>query len=230
MKKSVIGHLDELRSRLIVTAIAFILLSVIGIYFSGWFVSVLISNLTLNIPVTFVSLSPFEFIAAQIKLGLFIGIVLSAPVLAYELAMFVQPALRKKERKYVYSSAPVSIILFGLGFAFAYFVFLKIALVYLGTMGLKYGVENMWSIGTFVSTVFLTCILIGLVFEMPLLAFMLSRIGMLRREPLSGKRAYIYVLILIIAAVITPPDLVTQILIAVPMILLYEASVLLVRR
>ncbi|MBW2965416.1 twin-arginine translocase subunit TatC, partial [Candidatus Woesearchaeota archaeon] len=99
MKKTVISHLEELRSRLVVVAIAFVVLCAAGIWFSGWFISVLISNLTLNIPVKFVSLSPFEFIAAQIKIGLFVAVVLCAPVLAYETAMFVRPALRRKERK-----------------------------------------------------------------------------------------------------------------------------------
>jgi sec-independent protein translocase protein TatC len=230
MRKTVLGHLEELRWRVTLVAGFFLLVSVFAIYFSGWFVEVLVDNLTRNIDVVFVSLSPFEFIATQIKLGFFIGLVLTVPVIAFELGMFVRPALRKKERWYLYLAVPVSVLLFGVGFVFAYFIFLKVALVFLGNLGVAHGVENMWSIGVFVSTVFFTCVVIGALFEMPVVAWVLSRIGVLKKGMLASKRVYVYVLLFIVAAAITPPDVVTQILIAVPMILLYEVSMLLVRK
>ena len=231
MKKTVLDHIEELRKRIIIVAVFIALLSIVGIYFSGWFIRILIDNLTTNVTVKFIATTPFEFITAQIKLGIFIGAVLAVPVFLYHLAKFVRPALKRGERKALYISLPACIILFALGFAFAYFIFLKVALVFLGNLALKYGVDNYWSIGSFITTVFLSCVLIGLVFNMPVAAFILSRIGILRKELLARKRRYVYVLIAIVAAVITPtPDALTMLLVAVPMIILYEISMLLVRK
>jgi sec-independent protein translocase protein TatC len=230
MRKTVISHLEELRKRVVTVLLFIALFSIIGIYFSGWFIRVLIDNLTRNIPVTFISVTPFEFIATQIKLGVFIGAIIALPVILYQIVKFIKPALRKKERKYIYTAMPASLLLFVLGFALAYFIFLKVALVFLGTLGLQYGVENYWSIGAFVSTVFVICVVIGAVFEMPALVFVLSRIGVLRRELLTAKRVYVYALAFVFAAAITPPDIVTQVLLAVPIIILYEISLLLVRK
>lgn len=230
MRKTVISHLEELRKRSIILLVFAALFSIIGIYFSGWFIQILIDNLTRNVAVKFIAVTPFEFIAIQIKLGVMIGMIISLPVLVYHLVKFVRPALRKKERKYLYTAAPASILLFALGFAFAYFIFLKVALVFLGNLGVRYGIENYWSIGAFVSTIFAVCVIIGLVFEMPALVFVLAKIGVLKRELLAAKRVYIYVLAFVAAAIITPPDVVTQVLLALPMILLYEVSLLLVRK
>jgi sec-independent protein translocase protein TatC len=231
MRKTVLDHIGELRKRIITVAVFVILLSIAGIYFSGWFIRILIDNLTTNIAVKFIATTPFEFIAAQIKLGIFIGAILAIPILLYHIARFVRPALKRGERKAVYIALPACIMLFILGFAFAYFIFLKVALVFLGNLALRYGVENYWSIGSFVTTVFLSCIVIGLVFNMPVAAFVLSRIGILRKELLARKRRYVYVLLAIIAAVITPtPDVVTMLLVMVPMILLYEVSMVMVRK
>lgn len=230
MRKSVIVHLEELRKRALVVGAFVLIFSAAGIYFSGWFISVLMDNLTRNIPVKFITVTPFEFITTQIKLGVMIGFVVALPVLVYQLVKFVRPALRRRERKYLYTASPASVLLFVLGFAFAYFIFLKIALVFLGSLGLRYGVENYWSIGAFVSTIFLVCIVIGVMFEMPALVFVLAKTGVLKRELLAAKRIYIYAASFVVAALITPPDVVTQILLALPMIILYEISLLLVRK
>jgi sec-independent protein translocase protein TatC len=231
MKKAVLDHIAELRRRIITIIVSIALLSVVGIYFSGWFIRILTDNLTTNIDVKFIATTPFEFIATQVKLGVFIGIVLTIPIFLYHIARFVRPALKKKERRALYIALPASIVLFTLGFAFAYWIFLKVALVFLGNLALRYGVDNYWSIGSFVTTVFLSCAIIGLVFNMPVAAFILSRIGILRKELLARKRRYVYVLIAIVAAVITPtPDAVTMLLVAVPMAILYEVSMLLVRK
>ena len=115
MKKTVIGHLEELRRRVIVVAVFIALFSVAGIYFSGWFIRILIDNLITNVPVKFISVTPFEFIATQIKLGVLIGFIIALPVLLYHLVKFVRPALRRRERKYLYTAAPASLVLFALG-------------------------------------------------------------------------------------------------------------------
>ncbi|MFC1742330.1 twin-arginine translocase subunit TatC, partial [Nanoarchaeota archaeon] len=112
MRTTVVGHLAELRKRLVVLAIFFIGFSVLGIYLSGWFMGFLQYTLVRNVDVTFVSLSPFEFIATQIKLGVFIGLLLSIPVFVWQLALFVRPGLRRKERKYLYTAVPASLLLF----------------------------------------------------------------------------------------------------------------------
>ncbi|MBW2968134.1 twin-arginine translocase subunit TatC [Candidatus Woesearchaeota archaeon] len=230
MKKQVISHLEELRYRLIIVFSCILLMSIAGIAFSGWFINILIENLTRNVQAQFITLTPFEFIATQIKLGVFIGIVISIPVILFHTVRFIRPALRKREVKYIYTTIPVSILLFALGFIFAYAIFLKVALVFLSRLAVEYGVQNYCSINAFVTTVFTTCIIIGLVFNMPVAAFILSRIGILRRELLQSKRIYIYASSFIFAALITPPDIITQILLAIPIIILYEISMLLVKK
>lgn len=229
MKKKVIAHIEELRYRIIVVFSCIFLMSIAGIAFSSWFIRVLIDNLTTNINVTFITLTPFEFISTQIKLGVFIGFILSIPVMLFHMIRFLRPALKKKEVRYLYILFPISIMLFSIGFVFAYAVFLKIALVFLSRLAINSGVQNLWSIGSFVTTVFTTCIIIGLVFNMPVVVFVLGRVGILKKNLLSKNRLYTYAASFIFAAIITPPDIVTQVLLAIPMIILYEISVVLIR-
>lgn len=203
-------HLEELRSRLIIIIAAIAIFSIAGIAFSGWFVRVLTDNLARNIPVTFVALTPFEFIGMQIKLGLFLGIIVSMPVILYQTAAYVKPALKKKERGILVGIVPISFVLFIAGFSFAYFIFLRIGLVFLAGLADANGVKNLWSISAFVGFVFVTCILVGLVFLMPVVLWVGSRIGVIRRELLASKRVYVYTGCFIICAIITPPDVDTD--------------------
>ncbi len=231
MKQTLLSHLDELRKRLIIAAAFAAAFSAVGIYFSGWFIRILVDNLTTNIPVKFITTSPFEFITTQIKIGIAIGIILAMPIVLYHTIKFLRPALDKKERRYIYTLLPVALLLFIAGFAFAYFVFLRFALSFLAGLAVNYGIENLWRISELITTIIVSCVMIGAVFEMPLLAFTLSRIGLLRKSMLSSKRRYAYILIFVAAAAITPtPDAITMLIVAVPMILLYEVSMLVIKK
>jgi sec-independent protein translocase protein TatC len=229
--KTVIGHLEELRKHLIIIAAFFAFFSAIGIIFSGWLLELSIGWLISGMPVKLITTTPFEFIATQVKLGIFLGIIMTVPVIAYQAAKFVKPALGKRHRAWLNIGIPASIILFAAGFAFALFVFLRFGLVFLGNLAPAYGIANYWSIGAFTSTVFLTCIAVGAIFEMPLLAVILSKAGVIRRSTLTGKRRYAYVAIALAAAAITPtPDALNMLIVFVPMMMMLEVSMLLVRK
>ncbi|KYK26546.1 hypothetical protein AYK26_07445 [Euryarchaeota archaeon SM23-78] len=226
--KPVISHVSELRSRLIIIFLALIVFFIIGLFFANPVISKLSTDL-LPDGVKLVSLAPVEYFYAQLKVALIIGLVLSSPIIFFQVFAFIKPALRRKEKTILWSSLPVFIILLFGGMAFCYFVFLKLALSFLAYLAVSGGVANLWSINRFLGFALWTCLGTGLVFETPLVVFMLAKLGVVDTRQLGRARPYVYVLIFILAGLITPPDVVTQLMLGIPMVILFEISVLVAR-
>ncbi|MDZ7338244.1 MAG: twin-arginine translocase subunit TatC [candidate division KSB1 bacterium] len=215
-----LDHLEELRWRLIKSSVAIAVGCVICYGVSGQ----LMAYLTKPFPKQLVFLSPAEGFMVRLKVSLFGGLVLALPVVFYQLWQFVAPGLVEKERRYVPSVVLISTFSFVLGAAFAYLVIVPLAIQFF------LGFESANLVATirvneylaFVTNMMLAS---GVVFEMPLLSFFLGRLGLLTPRFLRSKRPYAVVAILTIAAILTPPDVLSQILLAAPMILLYEVSI-----
>ncbi len=215
-----LDHLEELRWRLIKSLLAIALGAVACYGISGR----LIAYLTRPFPKQLVFLSPAEGFMVTLKVSLFGGLVLALPVVFYQLWQFVAPGLLEKERRYVPLVVLLSTFSFVLGAAFAYLVIVPLALRFF------LGFESPTLVATirvneylaFVTNMMLAA---GIVFEMPLLGFFLGRIGVLTPRFLRAKRPYAVVAILTIAAILTPPDVLSQILLAAPMLILYEVSI-----
>lgn len=216
-------HLGELRKRVFIVLLFLLVFFVIGFMFSDFFIKQIIDDLIFIENIKVVGLSPVEYILTQVKIGGLLAFVFSLPVIIYQLLVFIRPGLNKKEKEGLTMVLPSFILLFLIGVVFAYFMFLPVAVYFLGNLS-KGIIENIWSIGKFVDFVLLSCLMFGLIFQMPLLLIVLNRLGLVKAEWLKKYRAHVYVIIFLVAALITPPDIVTQLIIGLPLVLLYEVS------
>jgi sec-independent protein translocase protein TatC len=227
MKQSMISHIEELRKRSIIVLIFLIVFFILGFILSDFIILLLKNNLlkSINIIVT----TPFEVIIVKLKVALYISIFLSLPIILYQVIKFIKPALTKKEKKLLYSSIFFLILLFFIGLAFAYFILLKIGIIYLAKLSSNISTTNLWTLTAIINFIMLSLLVLGLIFELPLILIVLSRLNIINYALMKKKRIYIYVLIFVFAAILTPPDPLTQILIAFPLIVLYEISLLVIK-
>jgi sec-independent protein translocase protein TatC len=156
------------------------------------------------------------------------GLVISSPVIFWQVWAFVKPGLKKEEKRYFICSFIGGTIFLILGVVFAYKIILPFTLTFFSSLGTQ-NIKPMISFGNYID--FITTILLsfGLVFEMPIVIILLTRFGIVKVEFLTKNRKYAILIIIILAAIITPPDVISQILLASPMLLLFEFSVIVSR-
>ncbi|NTU68573.1 MAG: twin-arginine translocase subunit TatC [Chlorobiaceae bacterium] len=224
---SFFDHLDEIRMRLFKAGIFFVLATIVsGVYADILVNRVLIGPLTQSGPnIVLQNLVPYGQITLYLQVVLFSGFVLSFPALAWHIWKFVEPGLHERERK---ASRFVTLFIsacFFSGIAFGYFVFLPISLKFFAGFGSPL-IKNNIAVADYVSFVLSTLLTAGLVFELPFISYVLSKVGLLTPAFMRFYRKHSVVAMLVIAAIVTPStDLVTQMVIAVPMIILYEISI-----
>lgn len=153
------------------------------------------------------------------------GFILAFPYILWQLWGFVSPALYEKERKNAKLFIFISSILFFIGVLFGYYVIVPMSINFLATFSISKIVENTFTIESYVSMVKTAVIASGLFFELPIIIFFLTKLGIVTPLFLRTYRKYAVVIVLIIAAIVTPPDVVSQITVAIPMLLIYEASI-----
>jgi sec-independent protein translocase protein TatC len=220
-----LGHLAELRKRLFRAVIALILAS--GLAFT-WAESLGNFLMAPAEGMDFIYLSPPDLFMTYIKLALFIGMAASMPVILFQIWMFVTPALSGREKRAIFFSLLAGTVLFALGAAFAYFVIIPLTLkFFIGYQSDR--VVPMLAITEYFRFVMNLALSFGAAFELPILAALLGTFGIIKAGVLVRGRRIAILLILIIAAIITPPDVVSQVLLAVPMLGLYEISVLILK-
>lgn len=171
------------------------------------------------------TLSPAGGFAVAMKVSLGCALVLSFPVLLYLAGDFLLPALTKKERRYFSPALVAGAVLFYAGMALCYFVTMPWALQFFWKFNDVMGIENLWTINEYVKFTTRLLIAFGVVFEMPLVILFLVKIGVVDHGVLRRNRRYAIVIAFVVAAVLTPPDIVTQLIMAVPLVLLYELCV-----
>lgn len=217
---SFLDHLDELRAR-IVKIIVLIFLSSCFFYA---FVDKFLTFLAKPVGRLFF-LSPAEAFLAHIHLALLGGFLIAFPFVLYQIWAFVAGGLTEKERKHILFFAPFSFVSFVLGIAFGYFVMVPISLQFLLSFS-SASIIPMITVNQYISFLQTFVLAFGVVFELPLVLAFLTKIGIATPEFLKQKRRYAIVLILIASAVLTPPDVISQLLMAVPLIFLYEIGII----
>lgn len=223
---TIIEHLEELRGRLMKSAIALTVTTLFSFIFAKQFLQLLVAPMGDTPPV---SSSPTTNIVVFTKVALISGVALAMPVLVYQLISFIAPGLKPQEKRYLYFILPGATLSFVVGVAFAYFVMVPTALPFLKGF-LSDVIEPNWFIDRYIS--FITSILfwVGLSFETPLLIFFLAKLGIVTPAVLSRNRKYAILVIAVLAAIITPtPDPFNMILVMGPLILLYEIGILLAK-
>jgi len=171
---------------------------------------------------------PTEAFFAYIKLAFFTGILLGAPFVLYQVWRYIVPALYEHERRYFRTSVAFGTLLFFAGVAFAFIVVMPLGIRFLIRMGGPQ-LQAVFTIGNYISFSMIFLLAFGLVFELPIVVYVLVKLGVVSRATLRAKRKYILVLAFVAAAILTPPDPFTQMVMAVPLLLLYELSIFLAR-
>ncbi len=153
------------------------------------------------------------------------GFIISFPFVLFQFWRFIKPALHHKEKTNVTKFVVVSSILFFLGVFFGYFVLTPLSLNFLTNYTVSSIIKNDINVNSYIGTVKSTSLSTGVVFELPVIIYFLSTLGLVTPAFLSNYRRYAYVIILIIAAIVTPPDVISQVIVTIPLIILYEVSI-----
>jgi len=162
----------------------------------------------------------------HIYISLFAGILIAIPYIIWEMWRFVKPALHRNEQKYTSGAVFWTSFLFIVGVLFSYFLIVPLAVVFLGSYNVSPTVENQISLGSYISLVVSLTFAVGIVFELPILVFFLTKVGIVTPGFMRKNRKYMVIVVLILAAIITPADVFSQLLVAVPLFGLYEISIL----
>ena len=197
---SLVEHLEELRSRIIVVALAVAIAAVAGFFLAEPVLGILLGALPDDTDV--IQIRVLEGLGVRIRLALFIGLALAMPVILYELWAFVTPGLTRSERRVVWPLLIVALVFFALGIGLGYLV-IPNALEFLLDLSLP-GVPPMLDLGDYVGFVTTLMIAFGLAFQFPIVLLMLNRIGILSYAFLAARRRFVVVIIVLIAIVITP--------------------------
>ncbi len=220
-------HLEELRKVLIISLIAVAAASVGAFFFCDKILALITKPVTdLGYRLVFTGLT--EGIFTKFKVALTAGLVIASPVVFWQFWRFLVPALYPHERRYAARLVPTAVLLFVAGIVFAYFTVFRLAVYFLIKLAGEF--EPMLTISRYFSFTLAFLLPFGLVFEFPLAVYFLTKIGVLTPEWLRRNRKYAIVLTFVLAAVLTPgPDPVSQIVMATPMLVLYEAGIIVAR-
>lgn len=233
-KAPLLEHLIELRNRLLWSVAALAIAFFICFAFAKPIFSLLVRPLAAAGQDTVIFTQVFEAFFVQIRVGFFGALMLSFPFVALQLWRFVAPGLYAQEKRALLPFLVATPFLFALGAAMAYFIAIPVALRFLlgfeGTLGSS-GVtqQALPSVGEYLSFVMQFMFAFGLAFLLPVLLLLLNRAGIVQKAQLQAFRRYFIVAAFVLAAIFTPPDVVSQLLLAIPLILLYEISLIAIR-
>ena len=220
-----LDHLEELRWRLIKSLASVVLFTVIAFAFSDRLMDfLLLTTKNLRHPINLQVLKVQTVFIIKLELALIAGIMISLPVIFYQLWAFVAPGLMENERKYVIPVVVFATVSFLVGAAFALFVIIPFALDFFLSLAPQ-GVQNQIALDFYFGFVARLVLVFGIVFELPLVSLFLTKIGLITPSMLRKYRRYAIVIIFIAAAILTPPDPTTQIMLAVPLLVLYEITI-----
>lgn len=165
----------------------------------------------------------------HITTAVYLGLLGASPYILYELFRFISPALYENERKYSVQVAGIIYVLFLLGVLMSYFVLFPISFRFLGTYSVSTKVVSNITLDSYISTFVSLTLIMGVVFQLPVIAFFLGKMGVITSAMLAKYRKHSFVVIMLVAAIISPPDLMTLILVTIPLYMLYEVSIRVVR-
>lgn len=224
-----LSHLDELRKRIIVIAIYFGISFIVLIPFASKILDIFLKPFTKYVN-RFIFTKPFEAFFAYLQTAIFGALFLSVPIIIWEIWLFVSPALYPNERRFAKIFVISVSFLFISGGLFGYFLVLPRAFSFLISNFSSESITPFISISEFLGFAIRFLLGFGLGFQTPIIVFLSAKLGLVKKETLLSSRKYVIVLLLIVAAILTPtPDAITQIALAIPLLVLWEIGILLVR-
>lgn len=246
---SFLDHLEELRWHLIRSTIAVVVLALLAFIFKDFiFDSLIFGPKRPDFPTyrMFCNISrslgmdtfcfqemPFRIqsrtmagqFSAHMWTSIYAGIIIAFPYILYEFWRFISPGLKEKERKSSRGFIVIASILFFLGVLFGYYLITPLSINFLGNYQVSKEVFNDFDLDSYISLVRTSVLACGIVFELPIIMYILTKIGLVTPEILRKYRKFALIIVLILSAVITPPDIVSQIIVAIPILILYEVSI-----
>jgi sec-independent protein translocase protein TatC len=218
-------HLDELRKRILRSLLFLVAGAVGGFLLADRVRDFLMEPFHQSVKGTLSLLSPSDGFVIEIKIALLLGTLIASPFIAWQLYGFIGPALRSKEKKWLFPIAMIATLLFWGGVVFAWQI-LPAALEFLGSFA-EMGIQNFWSLRSYISLVLFLVIAFGVIFQLPLLMGVLMATGLVKSEFFRKNRRYAIVIIFILSALATPTtDMLTMMLMVMPMIVLYEVAII----
>jgi sec-independent protein translocase protein TatC len=222
---SFLDHLEELRWRILKGVIAIIIGMIVAAFFADFLVKDVVLGPLLKVGLKPQVLTPYGIVLTYMQVFIVTGVIGAMPVLLYQIWQFIAPGLLPNERKYAWWIVFFTSFCFLSGIAFAYFILVPTALAFFSTFGTDTFELNI-AINEYISFILSLILGAGIVFELPMITYFLTKIGLLTPAFMRKYRRHSIVGILIISAIVTPtPDILTQSLLAAPMILLYEVSI-----
>ncbi len=246
---SFLDHLEELRWHLIRSTVAVVVLATLAFIFKRFIFDVLIFGPTRpDFPTyaSFCELSrqlgmdtfcfqemPFKIqsrtmagqFSAHMWTSIYAGVIVAFPYILFEFWRFISPGLKEKERKSSRGFILIASLLFFFGVLFGYYLITPLSINFLGNYQVSEEVINQFDLDSYISLVRTSVLACGIVFELPILMYILTKIGLVTPEILRKYRKFALIIVLILSAVITPPDVVSQIIVAIPILILYEVSI-----
>ncbi|MEZ4776324.1 MAG: twin-arginine translocase subunit TatC [Bacteroidia bacterium] len=241
---SFLEHLEELRWHLIRSFAVILVVAIVIFTKIQWFLdNVILFAFDKNFPlhrflcnlnadlcfekigVIFIAIEPYEQFLKSISISLIAGFIISFPYFAWEIWRFIKPGLHPREQKGMRGNVLVMSMLFFMGVAFAYYIVLPFSVQFLASYKISADIENQWKIGNVIAMVTQIAIGGGVIFELPIVVYYLAKIGLVTPEFMKTYRRHAVVVLLVLAAVVTPPDWITQVLVFLPLMVLYEISI-----
>ena len=251
---SFLEHLEELRWHLVRSILAIVIVAVAAFIFkdivfdviilgpksSDFFTNVMFCKLgqMVNIQKLCINSKPFQIIninmagqfMTHILISLSTGIVVGFPYIFYEFWRFIRPALYQKEQKHTRGAVFFSSLLFIMGVLFGYYLICPLSVHFLGSYQVSEEVLNQINLRSYISTVASVTLASGLIFELPIMVYFLTKVGLVTPEFLKKYRRHSIIVILILSAIITPPDIFSQVMVCLPLLVLYEIGIVISRR
>lgn len=246
---SFLDHLEELRWHLVRSTLAVLIVAILAFIFKRFIFDTLIFGPTrpeFATYATFCEISrslgmdafcfqemPFKIqsrtmagqFSAHMWTSIYAGIILAFPYILYEFWKFISPGLKDSERKSSRGFILIASFLFFLGVLFGYYLITPLSINFLGNYQVSEEVINQFDLDSYISLVRTSVLACGIMFELPILMYILTKIGLVTPEILRKYRKFALIIVLVLSAIITPPDIVSQIIVAVPIVILYEVSI-----
>ncbi|MDX8363298.1 twin-arginine translocase subunit TatC [Cytobacillus sp. IB215316] len=221
---SVYDHIGELRKRLIIAAVFFVM-ATIGSFFLAEPIIVYLQQADEAKELTMNAFSLTDPIKIYMQFAFIIAFVITAPVILYQLWAFISPGLYEKERKITLSYIPISVLLFLGGVSFSYFILFPFVIEFMTRISERLTVNQVIGINEYFQFLFKITIPFGILFQLPVVVMFLTRLGIVSPMFLAKIRKYAYFVLLVIAAFITPPELISHLMVTIPLFILYEISI-----
>nr|WP_078392367.1 twin-arginine translocase subunit TatC [Shouchella patagoniensis] len=225
---SVMDHAEELRRRIFVV-LAFFIAALIG----GFFLAVPVISYLQEAPqaadMPFHAFRLTDPLRIYVNFSIIMALIIIIPVILYQLWAFISPGLKEEEQKATLAYIPISFSLFLIGIAFSYFILIPFVMSFMSDMASRLQISEMYGINEYFSFLFQLTIPFGFLFQLPVVVMFLTRLGVVTPAFLNKIRKYAYFVLLVIAGIITPPELMSHLLVTFPMLILYEISIVISR-